>query len=201
MSTGTVLLLAGAALLLRQLGSHSLFFELVWLAAIVAGAAAAFRSLAGRVPFRVRLIVHAAFGLFALFSLNRLAGAALFGFVALYFWLLFTSPRPAGQRPATWQVLVAGVVGTLALLTGADALMPAGDNSVILFLGVTATFTAIYLLPKERGGARWALWPALAWAALTLLINDPSGGLARWLLPLALIGAGVAFLGYMRGRG
>ena len=199
-STGTVLLLAGGALLLRQLGSHNLFFELVWLTAIVAAAIATYRFLADRVPFRVRLVAHAAFGLFALLSLHRVVGAALLGFVALFFWLLFTSPRAGRTRPATWQAIVAGAVGSVALVAAASAVLPGTDNGVILFLGMTATFTAVYLLPREKGGARWALWPALAWAALTVLVNDPSGALARWVFPLALIGVGVALFGYIRGK-
>ncbi len=194
---GAVLLLLGAALLLRQLARGSLFFELVWLAALAWAAAWTFRSLAGRAPLRVRLVVYAAFGLFALLTLGRLAGAAALGFVALYFWLLFSSHGRRGP-PATWLAIVAGTLATLSLVTAVDTLLPRWDNGVIFFLGMTATFTAVYLLPRAKGGARWALWPALAWAALTLLVNDPSGGVARWMVPLALIGVGAAWLGYVR---
>jgi hypothetical protein len=65
---------------------------------------------------------------------------------------------------------------------------------------MTATFTAIYLLPREHGGGRWALWPALAWALITVLANDPTGAFARWWLPLTMIGVGIAVLGWSRRR-
>lgn len=204
--TGLLLMVLGAAFALRQLGASGLLFELLWLAAIFAAASWTYRLIERRstsAPAKTRsrtlVFLLAAFGLFAVITLDRLAGPAFLGTVALYFWLRYSSPS-VGRSRATGLAIVAGAVSTVALVAAVSELFPRWDSGAIFFLGMTATFTFVYLLPRERGGARWALWPALAWAALTLLVNDPTGTFTRWALPLTLIGVGVALLGYTRGR-
>ncbi len=204
--TGLLLIVIGAAFAVQQLGASGLLFELVWLAAIFTAASWTWRLVERRVssgPRKTRdrtlALVLGAFGLFAVFTLDRLAGPALLGTVALFFWLRYLSPSVTRGR-ATGLAIVAGAVTTIALVAGVSEVFPRWDSGAIFFLGMTATFTFVYLLPRERGGARWALWPALAWAALTLLVNDPTGQFTRWALPLTLIGVGVALLGYTRGR-
>lgn len=204
---GLVLVFFGAAIILRQLGVRGVFFELVWLAAVLLAAAWTWRLVerragagggAGR-RARHRLFVVVGFGLFAALTLDRLAGAAFLACAALLFRLLLGVPGRDPRR-ATGYTLLTGLFATLAATAAADALWPRWESGVVFFLGMTATFTVVYLLPRARGGARWALWPAMAWAVLTLIVNDPSGGLARWMLPLGLIGAGIVLLGYSRGR-
>lgn len=205
--TGVVLLIVGFALVLKQLGARGVLFELLWLGALFLGAAWTWRaverrqarsSTSGR-PNRIYLLIVAAFGMAAVITLDRLAGSAFLGSIALFFWLLFGSPR-VERRRATGLAIVAGLFTTLAAVAGVEALWPRWDGGAIFFLGMTATFTFIYLLPRRSGGAPWALWPALVWAALTFFVNDPSGRVARWMVPLALIGLGVVLLGYTRGR-
>lgn len=203
---GRLFLLLGAALLLRRLGASGVLFELAWFALLFWGANSAWRLL-GRVrppatpqaeAQRLGLFL-AGFALLAITTLSRLAWPALLGTLALSAWLLYS--RPGVPRPrATGLVIVTGLLVTLTLVAGVGALFPRWDTGALFFLGMTATFTLLYLLPRERGGTRWALWPALVWAALTLAVNDPAGGLARWVVPLALIGAGVAWVGYRHGK-
>lgn len=196
---GVLLILAGLATLLRGRGAVGLLAEAAWLVGIALAASVAWRGLEGRAPLAVRLAVHGGLTIAAAATTRLLAGPAFLGMVALAFWWTYAPSRGNG-RPTAWALIPAGVVTTLAVVAGVDALLPRWDEGALFLLGMTATFTAIYLLPKEAGGGRWALWPALAWAAITVLGNDPTGGLARWLFPLALIGVGVAVLGWTRSR-
>ena len=197
---GILLLIVGALMLVTRVQPGNLLTELVWLAGFALLASFLWRLLAGRAPLGVRLGAHGGLAIVAAASLDELAGSAFLGFLGLAFWLVYLHGR-GGRRRTGWALIPAGVLTTLALVAGVEALFPRWDGGIIFLLGMTATFTLIYLLPREEGGGRWALWPALAWAGITMLANDPAGGLARWLLPLALIGAGVAILGWARGRG
>src|SRR5690606_8982852 len=173
----------------------SLFMEFVWLAGLSCLALTAWRLLSGR-PLSVRLAVHGAIALIAVTSLGRLAGPTVLTFIGLGFLAVYRSR--ASHRSAAMLILGC-VLLTLAATAGVDAVFPRWDEGVVFLLGMTATFTLVYLLPSERGGGRWALWPALAWAFITLAANDPCGGLARWIVPLVMIGAGVVFLGWSQG--
>lgn len=132
-------------------------------------------------------------GAIALVPEGRLTGPVVLWALAVGVWAF------RRRRSSTWSLIAAGVLASVAATATVDALFPRWDEGIVFLLGMTATFTAAYLLPRERGGARWALWPALAWAFITVLANDPWGGLARWILPLVLIGAGVVVLGWSRG--
>lgn len=132
-------------------------------------------------------------GAIALVPEGRLTGPVVLWALALGVWAF------RRRRSSTWSLIASGVLASVAATATVDALFPHWDEGIVFLLGMTATFTAAYLLPRERGGARWALWPALAWAFITVLANDPWGGLARWILPLVLIGAGVVVLGWSRG--
>lgn len=191
---GALLLVFGAVMLLRGRGPGGIVVEFMWLAALTALAMVVWRVVLPRYGLKTALVAHAVIAVVAVTSLGHLAGPALLGFIALGFWLVYRRPG----RARDWALVPFGVMATLSVVAAVDVLIPAWDSGVVFLLGMTATFTAVYLLPKERGGARWALWPALAWAFITLTANDPGGGLARWMLPLALIGAGVVLLGWAR---
>ncbi len=194
---GVLLVVGGVVILLGGGGTLGLLGELLWLAALGVIAAVAWRALSARRVLPLRLGVHAAFAITAAATTTQLSGPAFLGFVAWAFWLVYLTP--GGERLG-WALIPAGVVSTLAAVAAVDTLWPRWDTGSVFLLGMTATFTAIYLLPRERGGGRWALWPALAWAVITILANDPSGAFSRWIVPLTLIGVGVALLGWTRRR-
>lgn len=131
-------------------------------------------------------------GLMAMFG-GRLIGPAVLWAVALLFYAAYRRAR------RTWPLVAFGVLASVAATATVEELFRGWDGGVVFLLGMTATFTTVYLVPRERGGARWALWPALAWAFFTLVANDPWSGLTRWVVPLAMIGAGVVFLGWTKG--
>ncbi len=196
---GLALLVVGGLMLITRLAPGNVFVELVWLTGYVLLASFLWRTLEGRVPLGWRIGVHGVIGIMATATLTRLAGPVFLGFAALAFMLVYWY-SPQGRQRMGWALIPAGVFTTLALVAGVDTLLPHWDGGSIFLLGMTATFTYIYLIPREKGGGRWALWPALVWAGITLLANDPGGGLARWLVPLAMMGGGVALIGWARGR-
>ncbi len=196
-AAGTLLLFAGVAMLLGGRGVVGLAAELAWLTGLAMVAVLAWRTLSARAVVPLRIALHAALTITAAATTTQLSGPAFLGFAALGFWLVYR--QPTGAQPVTpWAIIPAGVLSTLAAVAAVDALRPRWDGGAVFLLGMTATFTTIYLLPRERGGGRWALWPALAWALLTVLANDPTGAFTRWWLPLTLIGIGIAVLGWTR---
>ena len=196
---GAVLLLAGVVMLLGGRGVVGMAAEMVWLAALAVVAMFAWRMLSSRSMLWLRIAVHAALTITAAATTTQLSGPAFLGFAAFAFWLVYRTP--SRKQPVTgWAIIPAGVLTTLATVAAVDSFRPRWDGGAVFLLGMTATFTVIYLLPPERGGGRWALWPALAWALLTVLVNDPTGAFTRWWLPLTLIGIGVALLGWARRR-
>jgi hypothetical protein len=99
------------------------------------------------------------------------------GFVAVYF-----------VRPGNWWALIpGGTLITLGVVAGSGAQDNAGG--VLFFLGLAATFGVVFLV-----GQRWAVFPALACLALTLVTATALQGQLAYLFPLALLAAGVYLL-------
>ncbi len=98
-------------------------------------------------------------------------------------------------RKNWWAIIPAGVLMTLGVISSYDALTRWEDRAEgpMLFLGLAATFAALYLLPSVR--QRWAIWPALGLTLVALLTVGSVGG---WLVPIALIIVGVIL--YLRSR-
>ena len=135
-------------------------------------------------------------GIITMINAGNFSGTVALGYPAMAFSLIYlTSPR------VWWALIPAGVLASVTLLVTAETLFPHWDATVLFFLGMAATFTLLYLLPYERGGRRWALYPALLWIILTVVVNDPGSRAPSWLLPLVLIGSGVVILGWWRGNG
>lgn len=149
---------------------------------------------AGRWRTWQRLLAFAAVGAVAIPTAGRFAGTAALGYPALAFTLVFLA-RPR----AWWALLPAGVLASVALVTTAEELVPRWDPAPLLFLGFAATFTILYLLPRDRGGKRWAVYPALGWIFLTVLVNDP-GGASGWFTPLVLIAGGIGLWWFWQRR-
>ena len=189
---GSLLLLFGFVMLVRGRGPGGLLVEFLWLGALVVIGAVLWRALLPKYGLKVALIAYGAVAVVAVTTLKFLAGPGILAFIAVAFWLLYRGSK----RARSWALVPFGIMATVAAVAATEELIPQWDSGIVFLLGMTATFTAVYLLPKERGGARWALWPALVWAFITLTANDPGGGLARWMVPLALIGAGVVLLGW-----
>lgn len=196
---GLLLIVAGLLALAQGRVPLPPLAEFAWLVALAFAATAVWRLLERRATLGVRLAAHGGLIVLASSTTDLLAGPAFLGGIALAFWLVYATARDG--RPRTgWALIPAGAVTTLAAVATVDELLPRWDEGIFFLLGMTATFTAVYLLPRAAGGGRWAIAPALVFAVLTVVANDPTGALARWAFPLALIGVGAAVLGWSRQR-
>lgn len=191
---GAALVALGVLLVLGRVGGLGVVPGFLRVLLLFGIGAAVWLASAGRWPSWQRIAVFAAVGVVAIPTAGRFAGTAALGYPALAFALVFLA-RPK----AWWALLPAGVLASVALVATAEVLVPRWDPAPLLFLGFAATFTVLYLLPRARGGQRWALYPALGWIFLTVLVNDPTGG-AGWVLPLVLIGSGLLLLWFWQGR-
>lgn len=191
---GVLLIAIGVLVVLGRSSAFSVLPALVRLLLLFALGGYAWWATRGRLRRGVRIALVAVIGAFAIPTAGRFAGVAALGYPALLFGLIY-----AYSARRWWALLPAGVLASLALVVGSQVLFPGWNPAPLLFLGFAATFTALYLLPGKRGGRRWALFPALLWIALTVLVNDPRGGGPHWVLPALLIGAGVFLLSWWGG--
>jgi len=109
--------------------------------------------------------------------------------LALGFWLV------ALFRPADWwAALPAGVLTLLGLLIGLGRELSPQAFDALFLVGLGAVFGLIYLMRLSKGGARWALIPAVGFVLLGVVswfnITESSADLLRWW-PLALIAGGI----------
>jgi hypothetical protein len=185
--------LIGVGIVLLLLNSNLLgnLPALLWLTLLVAVAVSLW--IVASLPLWARIAGVAVVYIFAMATTGDLAGVAALGFPAFGFGLVYLL-KP---KRNWWAIIPGGVLASLALLVLFEAVFPNWGGEVIMFLGFAATFTALYLLPANRGGQRWALYPAIGWIVITVLANDPSGN-SGFFLPLILIGAGVMILLWWR---
>lgn len=193
---GVLLAAVGAFALIAGQGGLAALPGAAWLAATLVAAAAVWLRGRARIPTWQRVIAVALLAVAGTAGAGRLLAAAPLAFLSLAFLLAFLS----GRRRA-WAILPAGLLGTVALVIGAEELLPRWEGGPLLFLGFAATFSALYLVPRPQGGGRrWALYPALFFLVMTVVVNDPARGFPPWLLPVLLIGGGLSMLLGWRGE-
>lgn len=117
------------------------------------------------------------FGLLALGAATLSSGAAsaplFLGFLGAGFAAAYRA-----ERRRWWAILPAGVLWTLALVAWLGETRPGSQVGWVFFLGLAATFGALFSLPGAQR-QRWALYPALGTLALALLVFVVSGAAAR----------------------
>ncbi|MEX2543173.1 MAG: hypothetical protein WD314_15305 [Trueperaceae bacterium] len=192
---GFALLGLGALALVANTGIFGLLPAFVWVMTLFAAGAAVWMLGAGCFAFPQRLLLFIGIGLLATTTSGRMAGTAATGFIAMAFALVYL--RDARQW---WAIIPAGVMAGASLVTTVETLFPRWDAGPLFLLVLAGTFTLLYLLPRERGGQGWALAPAVVLIMVTVVANDPSGRTPGWLVPLVLIGSGVAMLWWWRRR-
>jgi hypothetical protein len=192
---GLALVGAGALFLLQNLGFLGPLENAFW--ALIFGAAGV-----GFLAALVRNQTHwwaaipgcALLGIGLLIALDDLApalaggwGGPLFlGMLGLGFWVVYLV-----RRAYWWAIIPGGALFTLALVAGLSDTMAGEDGGWVFFLGLSATFGLVYLLPTNEGRMRWALYAAAALLAMALLVMAAMGQVVNLLVPAALILAGV----------
>jgi hypothetical protein len=192
---GMGLLALGVLAFLGNSGFFGIFPAFVWVVALFAAGAAAWRFGRRRLPLGARILLFAAIGIAATVSAGAFSGTAATGFIAMGFALVYLT-----DARRWWALIPAGVMAGACLVTTLDTLFPNWDTGPLFLLVLAGTFTLLYLLPRERGGQRWALMPAIVLILVTVAANDPGGDTPGWLVPLVLIGTGATMLWLWRRR-
>ena len=192
---GLALVAAGVLALLSSIPIFRLLPSFIWLLLLLLVGAVVWSSSYVRLQFWQRLVIYVMVGIYATASTGVFAGAAATGFIAMAFLLTWTN-----NSRNWWALPPGGVMTAVTLVILLGNFFPGWQTAPLFMLMLSATFTVLYLLPKERGGQQWARYPALATILITLIMNDPSGRTPSWLVPLLLIGSGALILWWIRRR-
>lgn len=186
---GILLILAGVAFLLDNLGITALNWEmlvgpmfaiggLIFLLVFVQNTHEWWALIPGFILIGIGLTVFMGQTMGAIG--DRLGGTIFLGFVALAFIMTYVT------HPVNWWAIIPGGVSlTLAGVT----LMP-GEGALsggVFFLGMALTFGLVYILPKPSGKLPWALYPAGILFLVGLLVTLGATNLMDFVLPMALL--------------
>jgi hypothetical protein len=192
---GLTLAGAGVLFLLQNLGLLGTLENAFWALLFGAGGVGFLAALArNRAHWWAAIPGCVLLGIGLLIALNDLApaftqtwGGALFlGMIGLGFWVVYLA-----CRACWWAVIPGGALFTLALIAGLSESMAGQDLGWVLFLGLSATFGLVYLLPTDAGRMKWAIYPAAALLVMAVLVMTAMAEMVNLLWPAALILAGV----------
>ncbi|HEX7003807.1 MAG TPA: hypothetical protein VF168_06445 [Trueperaceae bacterium] len=188
---GIVLVALGGLALLSQMGLFRGLGSV--LGALLFGAIGFYlirNQYRGRGEVWALCVGFALLGLGAASIAGPMGGTAFLGLTGAGFLVAYRD-----DRERWWAVIPGGVLLTLALVAGLDSFASPLGGGPIFFLGLAAVFWYLYRHPNQE--KRWAVYPAVALTVLALLTLSFSGG---WVLPVALIVAGLYFLNREQGR-
>jgi hypothetical protein len=192
---GLALVGAGALFLLQSLGFFGLLENAFWALIFGAGGVAFLAALArNRALWWAAIPGCALLGIGLLIALDDLVpalasawGGPLFlVMLGLGFWVVYMV-----RRAYWWAIIPGGVLFTLALVAGLSETMAGKDGGWVFFLGLSATFGLVYLLPTREGHRKWAIYPAAALLAMAALVMAAMGQVVNLFWPAALILTGV----------
>lgn len=118
-----------------------------------------------------------------------LAAGLFLGSLAVGFLLVYLR-----TQEQWWALIPAGVLLTLAVITGIESVIDDAAIGGVFFLGLALTFAVVYLAPTPEGRMSWALIPASILAVIGAVVLAGSAGLLSYIWPLALMVAGLALL-------
>ena len=198
-TVGAILLIVvGILLLLQNFGILVGVVALIWsLIFGVGGLIFLYMFLTDRTQWWAIIPGFTLLGLAALITLDQflprvgdaLGGTLFLGGIGLAFWVIYFL-----NREHWWAVIPGGVMFTVALIAGLDAVFEGAETGGGLFLGLGLTFGLLSLLPTPQGRMRWALIPAAVLLVMGLLITAAATGILEYLWPAALIVVGLYLL-------
>jgi len=196
---GLVLVVLGAAFLLRNLGLWGGLDEFVFGGLFAAGGLVFLATYLGAPKSRWWSIIPGCvlLGLGALIALSgipgrldALIGAPIFlGMISLAFMMVFFT-----DARRWWALIPGGTMATVALVAWLDALHAPIDSGAVVLFGLAATFGLVSLVKAPQGRLRWALIPAGVLAGIGLLVLSESVGAVSWIWPLVIVLAGVVLV-------
>ena len=187
---GLLLVIAGALFLLQNFGVLGSFDQLLWVV-LFGGGGLAFVGvfLGDREQWWAIIPGFTLLGLAGLIAFgDRLGalGATLFlGAIGLSFWVIY-----AIRREYWWAIIPGGALVTLALVAGLAEAVPGLAVGGIFFLGLSATFILVALLPSADEDRRWAFIPGGILGIMGLLLTFAAVEWLGILWPAVLIVGG-----------
>jgi hypothetical protein len=121
---------------------------------------------------------------------ENLGGVIFLGGIGLAFLLVYLT-----QRENWWAVIPAGVLFTVAIISGIGDTVQGDFVPGVLFLGLAVTFAVVALLPNAQGRMSWAFIPAGILAVMGLLFLAAQVSLINFVWPVALILLGLFLIG------
>lgn len=112
-------------------------------------------------------------------------GGIFLGMIGLSFWVIFFT-----RREMWWAIIPGGVLLTLALVASLNSEGSDYITGALFFIGMGATFLAVYFLPSAQGRMSWALWPAGILSIMGALLLTGATGALGFVVPFLLILAG-----------
>jgi len=198
-AVGAILLIGvGILLLLQNFGILVGVVALIWSLIFGAGGLVfLYVFLTNRVHWWALIPGFALLSLAALIALDEffprvgdaLGGTIFLGGIGLAFWVIYFL-----NREHWWAVIPGGVMFTVALVAGLDAVFEGLEMGGVVLLGIGLTFGLLSLLPTPQGRMRWALIPAAVLLVMGLLITAATTGILQYFWPAALIVVGLYLL-------
>lgn len=115
-----------------------------------------------------------------------LGGVIVLGSIGLSFLIIYLV-----NRDNWWAIIPAGVMITLAVVSGLGEVLTGFDMGGIFFIGLGLTFLIVGVLPTPHGQMRWAFIPAGILLGIGVLIMLALSTWVGYLWPVALILAGL----------
>lgn len=130
-----------------------------------------------------------------LFEGSDLGVVAFMGGISLGFWAIYLD-----RREHWWAMIPGGVLAALALMLLSEGLNIPVDGGGLLMLLMGVAFAVVALFSPADVDTRWAFIPAAILGLIGILIILASAELAKYVVPVGLLGGGVYLLlrGYTR---
>jgi hypothetical protein len=120
---------------------------------------------------------------------GSLGGPIFLGTISLAFWFVYLA-----NRGNWWAVIPAGVMATLAIVSGLGEVAPGMELGGLFFLGLGLTFALLGVLPNPGANLRWAFIPAGVLIIFGVLITAAAANLINYAWPALMILAGLYLL-------
>ena len=114
-------------------------------------------------------------------------GAPVFmGFISASFWIIYLT-----NRENWWAIIPGGVLLSIGVFLGLEALFPGDEMVGVFFLGLGLTFVVLAYLPTLEGRTRWALIPAGVLLLMGVIFLGSAFAVLEIIVPVVMVLAGL----------
>ena len=116
-------------------------------------------------------------------------GAGFLVLVAIAFWTVYYL-----NRSYWWAIIPAGVLTTLAVVSGSTPWLSGIASGGLFFLGLGLTFAMVGTVKTSVGRMQWAFIPAGILFLMGVLVTLSATSLANYVVPVVLVCLGAYFV-------